>query len=311
MPHAHFHGNSVSRRMGFSVLLMLLFVVGELIAGIVSRSLALKSDAGHNFADVLALLLSWYALRAAKWPSSDRRTFGYHRVGILAALVNAASLVVIAFFICWDAALRLQHPEPVNGALMIWVALAAVLVNGLVAISMHASARHDLNVRSAYIHMLGDALSAVAVVIAGVVVALTGSWLADPIISVLIALMILWSSWGVLTESVNVLLEGAPAGLDMKAVESAIRAVPGVRDVHDLHVWTVGAGVVACSCHIVVLEQSIRDGQQVRQAVAEELDHHFHINHATIQVEADCCESVEMYCTVQPNSHAEHGHHHH
>ncbi|MDB5353839.1 MAG: hypothetical protein JWN24_292 [Phycisphaerales bacterium] len=297
--------------MGFSVLLMLAFVVGELVAGTFAHSLALLSDAGHNFADVLALLLSWYGLRAARWPSSAARTFGYHRVGILTALANAAALVVIAIFIGWEAVTRLRNPQPVDWRLVVATASAAVVINGLVAAWLHRSAKDDLNIRSAYLHMLGDALSAVGVVAAGIAVALFHNPIADPIVSFVIALMILWSSWGILKESVNVLLEGAPAGLDMKAVANAITAVPGVLDAHDLHVWTVGAGVVACSCHILVAEQSIRSGQQVLRAVNEELARHFHINHSTIQVEVEGCEPNDMYCTVRPHAHAEDGHQHH
>jgi cobalt-zinc-cadmium efflux system protein len=302
--------------MAASVALMSAFVIGELIAGLFSHSLALLSDAGHNFADVLALLLAWYGLRAANWPSSPARTFGYHRVGILAALANAASLVVIAFFIIFEAIQRLRHPEPVAGRIMIIVAAAAVVVNGLVALWLHAGAKDDLNVRSAYLHMLGDALSAVGVVVAGIVVAFAHASIADPIVSILIGLMIFYSSWGILKESVNVLLEGAPAGLDMVAVEKCIASVPGVLDAHDLHVWTVGAGVVACSCHVVVAEQSIRSGQQVLRSVSEALAHHFKINHTTVQIEVECCEESEMYCTVKPHDHGHdhdhaHGHHHH
>jgi cobalt-zinc-cadmium efflux system protein len=311
MPHAHFHGEALGKRMAISVGLMSAFVVGELFAGLFAHSLALVSDAGHNFADVLALLLSWYALRAANWPSSSSRTFGYHRVGILAALANAASLVVISFLIIWQAIGRLRHPEPVEGKIMIAVAVAAVTINGVVAWWLHQSAKKDLNVRSAYLHMLGDALSAVGVVIAGVIVALTGQAAADRIVSILIGVMILWSSWGILKESVNVLLEGAPAGLDMDAVANAIACVPGVLAAHDLHVWTVGAGVVACSCHVVVADQSIREGQQVLRAVTEELAHHFHINHTTVQLEVEGCVANDMYCTVRPHAHDGHEDHHH
>jgi len=311
MAHAHFHGEAVGRRLVASVALMSAFVVGEAIAGFFSHSLALLSDAGHNVADVLALLLSWYGVRAANWPSSCQRTFGYHRVGILAALGNAASLAAIALFILFEAAQRLRHPEPVAGNIMIAVALAAVAVNGLVAFWLHASAKDDLNVRSAYIHMLGDALSGAGVVVAGVVIALTGNALADPLVSVLIGLMILWNSWDILKESVNVLLEGTPAGVDMVEVEKAIVSVDGVLAAHDLHVWTVGAGVVACSCHVVVAEQSIREGQQVIRGVAEELEHHFHINHTTVQVEVEGCEPNDMYCTVRPHEHCDHDHAHH
>src|SRR5262249_29692016 len=154
--------------------------------------------------------------------------------------------------IFWEAAQRLRAPEPVASGPMIAVALAAVLLNGVISAWLHGDAQRDLNVRSAYLHMLGDAVSALGVVAAGVVVALTGSALADPLVSLLIGVLILWSSWGILTESVNVLLEAAPPGLDMAALERGIREAPGVRGVHDLHVWTVASGIVACSCHVVV-----------------------------------------------------------
>ena len=312
MAHGHFHGEAVGRGMAASVALMLLFVGGELACGLFSRSLALLSDAGHNFADVLALLLSWYGWRAARWPSSASRTYGYHRVGILTALANAAALVVIALLIVFESAQRLRHPQPVAGKIVIVVACAGVAVNGLVALWLHAGAKDDLNVRSAYLHMVGDALSAVGVVIAGIIVAATGNPLADPIVSILIGVMILYSSWGILRESVNVLLEGVPAGLDMRAVENAITSIPGVRAAHDLHVWTLGAGVVACSCHVVVAEQSIRDAQEVIRTINEELAHRFHINHTTVQVEVEGCH-VDLYCTVRPHDHdhAGHSHSHH
>jgi len=313
MPHTQ--PNIAGRRLALSLLLTLAFVVGELLAGIWSHSIALMSDAGHNLADALALLLSWYAVRAAMWPSSPARTFGYHRVGVLAALANAASLVLIAAFIIWGAAERLMTPQPVAGPTMIWVAAIAIVLNGLIALWLHRSAKDDLNIRSAYVHMLGDAFAAVGVVIAGVIVTLTGKPLADPICSLIIGGLILWTSWGILTESVNVLLEGTPAGVDMKAVEKTIAAVAGVLGVHDLHVWSLGSGVVACSCHILVGEQSLREGQQVLRAVTEELDHHFHITHTTVQVEVEGCDPDDMYCTLKHSAehghvHAHHGHSH-
>jgi hypothetical protein len=177
---AHVHGGSgMGRYIGFSIVLTALFVAGEAAAGYWSNSLALISDAGHNLADVLALVFSWYAVHASKWPADSKRTFGYHRVGILAALVNAVSLVLVALFIFWEAAHRLNSPEPVQGGLMIGVALAAIVVNGIISFWLHADAKNDLNVRSAYLHMLGDALSAVGVVIAGIIAATTGATIAD------------------------------------------------------------------------------------------------------------------------------------
>jgi cobalt-zinc-cadmium efflux system protein len=245
----------------------------------------------------------------ARKPSHARMTFGYHRVGILAALVNASSLVVIALLIFWEAIARLRHPEPAHGWVMVGVAAVAVALNFTIGSWLHAGSHHDLNVRSARLHMLGDAISAIGVVVAGLVVATTGATIADPIISFLIGGLILVSSWGVLCESVNVLLEGTPAGIDMKIVEADIAAVQGVRGVHDLHVWTVGPGVIAASLHIVVEEETIAAGQRVLRSVSAQLQAKHRINHATVQVEVsgDCGDG--MYCCIEPHEmHVGHSH---
>jgi cobalt-zinc-cadmium efflux system protein len=312
----HHGGPAEGRYIGISIFLTVLFVAVETVAGYWSNSLALLSDAGHNFADALALIFSWYAIRAASRPADARRTFGYHRVGILAALVNAASLVAMALFIFWEAVQRLRSPEPVESGWMIGVALAAVLLNGLISMWLHAEAKHDLNIRSAYLHMLGDALSAVGVVIAGLIIAATGQTLADPVVSMLIGALILWSSWGILTEAVDVLLEAVPKGLDLEKVEQAVRRVPRVLDVHHLHVWTIASGMAACSLHIRVGEQTVREGQQIQQAVAELLAHDFCIAHATIQTEVEACDGNGIPCDLRapvdnPHTGHSHGGHHH
>jgi cobalt-zinc-cadmium efflux system protein len=303
--HSHSHTAGVpGSKMGFAVLLTLLFVFGETVAGYFANSLALLSDAGHNFADAAALAFSWYALWIAKKPSHQGMTFGYHRAGILAALVNAVSLVVIALLILWEAAQRLRQPEAVDSGIMIGVAAAAIAVNLLIGFWLHAGAKEDLNVRSAYLHMIGDAVSEFGVVIAGLVVAFSGAHVADPIVSFLIAGLILYSSWGILKESVTVLMEGTPVGIEMPEVEKAIAGVAGVLNVHDLHVWTVGSGAIACSCHVLVAEQTIREGQQILKSVVDELNHHFGINHTTVQVEVEGHHADEMYCTLRPSGHA-------
>jgi len=285
--------------MRTAVVITLAFVVLEALAGWFGHSLALLSDAGHNLADAGALGFSWYAMRMAAKPSHHGMTFGYHRVGVFAALVNAVSLVVIALMIGWEAISRLRAPEPANGALMIGVAAVAVVVNTVISRWLHHDAHQDMNLRSAYLHMVGDAVSAAGVVIAGVLVAMTQTTVADPVVSLLIAGLILYSSYEVLRESTTVLLEGTPANIDMPGVIAAIRSVNGVMDVHDLHVWMVGPGVVACSCHIVVAEQSVREGQQVLRAVVHSVEHSFQITHTTIQVEGEGCEVDDMYCTSQ------------
>lgn len=302
MPHAH-HPGGTENRLLISLLLTTGFVIAEAVAGWWANSLALLSDAGHNFADALALGFTWFAYRMAQKPADARRTYGYHRVGILAALVNAVSLVILALFIFWEAFQRFQEPEPVQGWLMTGVAVAAVVVNGLITLWLHHEAAHDLNVRSAYLHVLGDAVSALGVVLAGGLVLLTGSTLADPVASLLIGGLILWSSWDILAEAVNVLLEAAPRGVDVVALERVLRQVPGVCDVHDLHVWSVASGIVACSCHVVVSPEDARHGQAALKAASAVLEHDFGITHSTIQVEAEGCQRGETFCSLRPTAH--------
>src|SRR5260370_9280559 len=235
MRHGHDHGGSLTgQRLILSICITVAFVLGEAVAGYLAHSLALLSDSGHNLADALALVLSGYGIWVARKPSTQQRTFGYHRVGILAALVNAVSLVVIALLIFWEAITRLINPEPVHSTPMIVVAAIAILLNTVITFWLRRAAKSDLNVRTAYTHMLGDAMSAAGVLVAGVVVAFTGASIADPIVSILIGLLILWSSWGILRESVNVLLEAIPSGMNMDSVEQTIADITGVLAVRDL-----------------------------------------------------------------------------
>jgi cobalt-zinc-cadmium efflux system protein len=294
--HAHHTPERTLRR---ALILTLSFVTAEALCGWLGPSLALLSDAGHNLADAATLGFSWYAVSAASKRSHHGMTFGYHRVGVLAAMVNGVSLVVIALLIGWEAIDRIREPAPANGSLMIGVAAMAIVVNVVIGFWLHHDSKHDINIRSAYLHQIGDAASAFGVVIAGAIVATTGQTLADPIVSLIIAGLIVVSSFGVLRESATVLLEGTPAGTDMPAVIAAIKSVRGVLDVHDLHVWMVGPGVVACSCHIVVAEQSVREGQQVLRAVVDDLRRNFHITHTTVQVEVEGCEDNDMYCVAE------------
>jgi cobalt-zinc-cadmium efflux system protein len=297
------------RQMRLGIILTLALVTAELIAGLFAHSLALLSDAGHNFADAAALGFSWYALWIARKPSNAAMTFGYHRVGILTALANALCLAIIALLIGYEAIDRLHHPAPVNSTLMLIAAIAAITINLLISKWLHTHSHDDLNIRGAYLHMMADALSALGVMIAAIIVAATHIWIADPIVSFIIAALILWSSWGIVRESIHVLMEATPANINMSSVIQAIRTVPGVCDVHDLHVWTVGAGAIAASCHVCVEEQSIRDGQQVLRLVINKLDHDFRISHTTVQLEVDGCDPNELYCNMQP-AHAEQAHEH-
>jgi cobalt-zinc-cadmium efflux system protein len=296
--HSHVPAGASARTLRAALILTLAFVTVEALAGWLGPSLALLSDAGHNLQDAVSLGFSWYALSIASRRSHHGMTFGYHRVGVLAALANAVSLAAIGLLLGWEAIERIREPADVNAPLMILVAAGAIVVNVVIGVWLHAGARHDINIRGAYLHQIGDAASAFGVVIAGVLVETTGQPLADPIVSLLIAGFIIYSSYGVLRESGTVLLEGTPAGTDMPGVIDAIKSVPGVLDVHDLHVWMVGPGVVACSCHIIVAEQSVREGQQVLRAVVEDLKRRFQITHTTVQVEVEGCEGNDRYCVA-------------
>jgi len=305
--HSHAEGIS-SKQLLVATCLTFAFCLGEAAIGYFSNSLALMADAAHNFADALALALSAFAVWMATKPADSRRTFGYHRVGILAALANAGGLVVMAVAIFWEAVVRLKSPEAVQSGPMIWVALAAIVLNSGIAWWLSSAAKNDLNIRSAYMHMVGDAAASFGVVIAGIVIALTGAFIADPIVSIVFAALVLWSSWGILTEAINVLLESTPSGLDLTKIEASIRSVEGVIDTHDLHVWTVSSGLVASTLHIVVAEQHVSSSQQIQQKVAHVLEHDFNISHNTIQVEIDDCGGHAH--TVQSKNTSHHGHAH-
>ncbi len=300
-------GSAFTSTLLASFVVTLCFVLIEAYSGIRSHSLALISDAGHNFADALALLLAYGAARVAESPSSSLRTFGYHRATILAALINALSLVIIAMFIFYEAYRRMGEARIVDGKVMIVVALVALLMNGFIAMRLRKDT-HDLNVRSAFMHMLGDALSAIAVVIAGVIILLTDVYWVDPLISVIVGVFILWSSWGVIREATNILMEYVPIGLDMKGLEKLIKDTSGVKAVHDLHVWTISSGRLACSCHVTVSKQTIQDGQQVIKEIIKGLKKEYDIGHTTIQIEIEGCDPDEIYCNISTPISAPHIH---
>jgi cobalt-zinc-cadmium efflux system protein len=285
-----------------SLVITMAFVVGEAAAGYLGHSLALMSDAGHNLSDALALGLAAYAVWIARKPSNAGRTFGYHRVAILTALFNAASLIAISVIIFVEA-LRLFHsPEHVSGGLMLWVAAVSVLMNTVVAALLRGGAKESMNMRAAYVHMAGDALSALGVVLAGWVVEKTGWVYADPLVSVLIAGFILTTSWSIVKDAVDVLLEGTPKGLDVEKMLAAMRNVHRVKAVHDLHVWTVSDGLNFLSAHVEVDDdQTMEECDGVLRDLNTLLEHEFGISHVTIQTErANACagdaKSDPLHC---------------
>jgi cobalt-zinc-cadmium efflux system protein len=290
----HVHGPLQGPLLWVSLAITLGFVVVEAFSGYFAHSLALLSDAGHNFTDALALGLAAYAVWVARKPANARKTFGYHRVAILTALFNAAALILIALGILYGAWRHFQNPSTINSSLMLWVAGAAVLMNTLVAGILRGSAKVSLNARAAYIHMAGDALSALAVLIAALIIKTTGSIYADPIVSALIALFILWSSLGIVREAADILLEAAPKGLDIHEMAEAIRGVEHVQAVHDLHVWAVSDGLNFLSCHVEVADtNTMAECTAIVQQINERLSCDYGIAHATIQAEiAGSCISA-------------------
>ncbi len=301
--HGHNHAAGLTEgRLRLSLLLTFAFVALEAFAGISARSLALLSDAGHNLTDGLALGLAWYALWIARKPATATKTYGYHRVGILTALFNAVSLLVIAVLIFVEASHLFAHPESVQSLPMIAVAAVAVLLNTVIALWLRRDAAHDVNLRSAFIHMIGDALSAAGVIVAGLVIHFTNWVYADPLVSVLIGLFIIYSSWGIVVETVNILLEGTPKGLDVRAMAQAMQAVPGVTDVHDLHVWAIADGMNALSCHLRVNESDLPHAARVVQEVKTLLAAQYEVRHSTIETECTGCEANALYCRMPTGS---------
>ncbi len=272
----------VTRRLKWVLGVTAVFMVAEVVGGLLSNSLALLADAGHMFTDVAALALSVFAIHMARRPANERRTYGYARLEILAALLNGATLLVIAGMIMVEAWKRMQSPVEIDGVVMLSVAALGLGVNVVGAFMLHSHAHDNLNVRGAYLHVLGDLLGSVGAILAGVVILTTGWLFADPIISVVIALLILFSAWNLVREATDVLLESAPSHLDMGAVLEALQSVDGLDEVHDVHVWTLTSGFVALSAHGVIDDpvHHSRVLQDIRSAMAK-----FGIEHVTFQIE--------------------------
>jgi cobalt-zinc-cadmium efflux system protein len=307
--HAHaedLHDQRTARVLRISLAVTVLYIVLLVVAGIRSHSLALLSEAGHNLSDFLALLLTWVAVYVQSRPPSATKTFGYQRAGVLAAFVNAASLVLIAFLILYEAAHRLYSPTNVEPKTMMWVAACGVVMNGAIAL-MLLRTRKDLNIRSAFLHELGDTLSTAAVIVGGWVILETKQTWVDSALSFGIGALVLWSSFGIIRESLNILLEGTPRGISLHKIAEAVRVIEGVIDVHDLHVWSIGSETHALSCHIRIADIRASESESILRAVNECLAHNFHIHHTTIQFEHEVCE-VAHGCVI-PVSHT-HSHEH-
>ena len=285
-----------------SLVLTLAFVGFEALAGFQAKSLALLSDAGHNFTDAFALVLAAFGIYLQARPGDHEKTFGYQRAGVLAAFVNALTLVVLAFVLFYESYDRFVHPAQVGTQTMMYVAAAAMILNlGIAwALGGHGGHQHDLNVRAAWLHMVGDAISSAAIIIGAIVIRYTGWQVIDPILSVLIGVLIVWSGWGIIRDTLNILLEGLPKGLSLSEVKSEVGKVPGVIDVHDLHIWSLGSESRALSCHVLIEDMPPSESDSILRQVNTVLGQRFQIFHTTIQFEHMKCELAEAHCTAVP-----------
>ena len=292
-------------RLALALGLTLAFVVIEAVAGLWADSLALLTDAAHNLTDVAALGLSWYALRLTGQPANSGKTFGYHRAGILVAFINSTTLGLIAVGIFYEAYRRLLAPREVDSGLLVGVGLMALVLNAGTAWLVHRGSEHDLNLRSAYLHLLGDVLSTLGAVAAGVVIFFSGmNWL-DPAVSLFIGALILWNAWGILREALDILLEGTPRDIDMRRMVRDLLAVAGVRGVHDLHVWSITRSLRALSAHVVTDDIAVSAGAAIQRDINALLSHDYAIAHATLQLECDGCEPDGLYCNISAAGHSQ------
>jgi cobalt-zinc-cadmium efflux system protein len=299
---AHSHGPRTGKVLIGSLALTVAFVMGEAIAGLRSHSLALLSDAGHNVTDAVGLVLAGAGYFFQSRPGNQIKTFGYHRTGVLAAFVNALILGCLSLALFYESIQRFRHPQPVTESVMIWVAAIGLVLNLAIAWSLDSD-RADLNLRAAWVHMLGDAASCLGIIIGAALIYLTG-WLAiDPILSILIAATIVWTAWDIFRDSINILLEGLPKGLKLSEVMRAIRQVTGVIDVHDLHVWSLGSETHALSCHVLIEDMPPSESDSILRNLNGVLGSRFHIHHTTIQFEHARCVLADASCTVGKHAH--------
>jgi cobalt-zinc-cadmium efflux system protein len=300
----HVHGTGAVLK--WSLAATGLFVIIQLGAGLTAGSLALISDAGHNFTDALALGLAMFGVYLQRKPADESRTYGYHRGAVLAAFVNALMLVALSLYLFIEAAERLRNPHAVNERTMIVVAALGIVLNVTIMFGLSRD-KHDMNIRAAWLHMLGDALGSVAIIAGAIVISYTGWMIIDPILSILIGLLIIFSAVDIVRESLNVLLEGLPRGMELQQVVDAMRDVPGVLDVHDVHIWSLGSHAHALSCHALIEDVPLSESECILLGINRMLQSRFHIHHTTVQFEHVQC-ALSDGCKIT-DAHAHHHQH--
>jgi cobalt-zinc-cadmium efflux system protein len=301
--HSHSHNSETGRVLWWSLLATAVFVLVEFFAGMLS-------DAGHNFTDALALLLAWFGFYLQSKPANETKTYGYHRAGVLTAFVNALTLVAIAAWIFYESYARLMRPQPVHETVMMTVAAGGLVLNGGIMWGLRFARHDDINIRSAFVHMLGDLLGSCGIVVGAIAISYTGWVQVDPILSILIGVLIVWTAWDIIKESLNILLEGLPSGLELPAVISAMREVEGVLDVHDLHIWCLGSNTRALSCHVLIEDLPPSTSERTLRSLNDLLCERFHIGHTTVQFEHMNCPVSESGCVIPVDAEESQSHDH-
>lgn len=293
--HHTYNTTSNEKALWFTLGLTITVMMAEIIGGYLTNSLALLSDAAHMFTDIAALLLSLIGIHIGKRPADHKRTFGYYRFEILFTTFNASILFIVAFFILYEACQRFFAPPEVHSSGMLMIALIGLLANIIGMRLLHAGSKEHLGMEGAYLEVWSDMISSLGVIIAALIIKFTGWWLADPILAVLIGIWILPRTWILLKRSINILLEGVPEGIELHDIHEAIIKVPGVKNVHDLHIWTIGSNQVSLTAHLLI-DSEIHTSQQALESITKLLDEQFHITHSTIQIELINCQPGDPNC---------------
>lgn len=297
--HTQHRGLPVASKLKFGIIASIIILAMEVTGGIMANSLALLADAGHVFADVIALSLSWYGVKQAERPASRSMTFGYHRVGVLVAIINAVSIFAVALYIFYEAFRRLQQPpESVDSQLMMAVAIVGLGVNLFIASWLRKEQRDNLNIRSAFWHALGDALASIGVILGGIIILLTELFVVDTIISIAIGLIIILAAWQILRDGLRVLLEATPRQIDITRMIKSLNQITGVRGVHDIHVWSITPHLHAMSCHVLIDDLATSEAASIREKIKKVLGRQYSIEHATLQMECEQCGADDIFCKL-------------
>lgn len=295
----HYHSQlGAEAKLKYGIIITAVILVLEVAGGILSNSLALLSDAGHVFADGIALMLSWYGVRQAARPSSSRMTFGYHRVGVIIAIVNAVSILAIAGVILFEAYQRFHQPPEINSVMMLVIAVIGLAANIFVASWLHKEQGQSLNLKSAFWHAMGDALASAGVIAGAIIIMLTRLYWVDAAVSVLISLIIVFAAWGIFREGLRILLEAVPGDINVKEILKEMETIEGIKGVHDLHVWSISSSLRAMSCHVLMDDCSISQSESVHRRIERMLREKFGISHITVQIECTLCSNEDLFCKM-------------